>query len=128
MYSLKLVCQHACSKFLPVALLLTVGLLSQATIADWQIPPNENKQNIVIVVSEDPLSNAERTCLAVTLASNLSGTANITLFATLDGVALGVESIVDSRRFKCPQADGSEISLQENLEAFLSGDPNNLVI
>jgi hypothetical protein len=53
--------------------------------------------------------------------------ANVTLFPTLDGVALGDSTVVNSRRFKCNTPWG-EITLQENLEAFLGGNPNNMVI
>lgn len=117
-----------------VALAFGASLYPQATVADWQTagPANENPQNIVIVVSENPRSNAERTCLAVTLAKTLAraktpdgefyNPQNVTIFATLDGAALGVERIIDKRRFKCTQGDGSEISLQENLEQFLAYD------
>jgi hypothetical protein len=53
--------------------------------------------------------------------------ANVTLFPTLDGVALGNSTEVSSRRFKCNTPWG-EITLQENLDAFISGNPNNMVI
>ena len=86
----------------------------------------------MIVVSENPRSNAERTCLAVTLAKTLArakkpdgefyNPQNVTIFATLDGAALGVERVIDKRRFKCVQGDGSVISLQENLAQFLAYD------
>jgi hypothetical protein len=58
--------------------------------------------------------------LAKTLAKNGYRAQNVTIFATLDGAALGVEGVIDEPRFKCAQPDGSEISLQENLEQFLS--------
>ena len=51
----------------------------------------------------------------------------MTLFPTLDGVSLGDSKVVSSRRFKCNTPWG-EISLQDNLEAFLNGNPNNMVI
>ena len=117
-----------------VALTFGASLYPQAGVADWQVvgPANEDPQNIVIVVSENPRSNPERTCLAVTLAKTLARAKmpdgelyrpqNVTIFATLDGAALGVERVIDKRRFKCVQGDGSEISLQENLEQFLAYD------
>jgi hypothetical protein len=117
-----------------VALTFGASLYPQAGVADWQVvgPANEDPQNIVIVVSENPRSNPERTCLAVTLAKTLARAKmpngelyrpqNVTIFATLDGAALGVERIIDKPRFKCVQGDGSEISLQENLEQFLAYD------
>jgi predicted peroxiredoxin len=115
-----------------VALTFGASLYPQAGVADWQVegPANEDLQNIVIVVSENPRSNPERTCLAVTLAKTFAKNPyrpqNVTIFATLDGAALGVERVVDKPRFKCAQADGSEISLQENLEQFLSEYDENL--
>lgn len=110
-------------------------LVSADTGADWTLigPTNlEYDQNLVVVVAEDPISNPERTCLAVTLAKTLAfnpyRSHNVTIFATLDGTALGVASVVKSRRFKCAQADGTEISLADNLEQFLAGNDNNLVL
>lgn len=121
-----------------VALTFGASLYPQAGVADWQVegPANVDPQNIVIVVSENPRSNPERTCLAVTLAKTFAKNPyrpqNVTIFATLDGAALGVERVIDKPRFKCAQADGSEISLQENLEQFLAYDgdmnPNHLVL
>ncbi|MEN8132928.1 MAG: hypothetical protein ABFS45_22675 [Pseudomonadota bacterium] len=103
---------------LSALLLITATLVSQATIADWQVPgpTGSDPQNMVIIVSENPRSNPERTCLAVTLAKALANNPvrphNVTIFATLDGSALGVGSVVKNPRFKCAQSDGSEISLQ----------------
>jgi hypothetical protein len=81
------------------------------------------------------MSNPEMACLAVTFANSLSGApnTNVTLFVTLDGVSLADDSVVSSRRFKCDTPDG-EISLKENLEAFLtekdshSVNDNDLVV
>lgn len=119
---------------LSALLLAATTLVSQATSADWEVPgpTNADPQNIVIVVAENPRSNSERTCLAVTLANALASNPvrphNVTIFATLDGTALGVESVVKSPRFKCAQSGGNEISLKDNLEEFLAGNDNNLVI
>jgi sulfur relay (sulfurtransferase) complex TusBCD TusD component (DsrE family) len=119
---------------LSAVLLATATLVSQATLADWTVPgpTNADPQNIVIVVAENPRSNPERTCLAVTLANALADNPvrphNVTIFATLDGTALGLESVVSSPRFKCTQSDGNEISLKDNLENFIGGNDNNLVI
>lgn len=122
------------SNFLSATLLATVIVAPQAG-ADWNVdgPANTyDAQNIVIVVSENPRSNPERTCLAVTLGKALAYNGarehNVTIFATLDGTALGRKSVVKSRRFKCVQSDGSEISLKKNLEQFLAGNDNNMVL
>ena len=109
-------------------------LVSPSVAADWSLPgPNNmDPQNIVIVVSENPTSNPERTCLAITLGKTLADNPyrpqNVTIFATLDGTALGVKSVVKRRRFRCAQSDGSEMSLKDNLEEFLAGNDNNLVL
>jgi len=117
------------------SLLSLFGVVAfQGAVADWDVPgpTNMDPQNIVIVVSENPRSNPERTCLAVTLAKtfalNKYRPHNVTIFATLDGTALGVKKVVKSRRFKCAQADGTEISLKENLEEFLGENDNHLVM
>lgn len=120
-------------KYLLASLLASTIVASQSQ-ADWAVPgpTNDDPQNIVIIVSENPRSNPERTCLAVTLAKALAyngpRSQNVTIFATLDGTALGIKSVVKSRRFKCAQSDGTEISLKENLEQFLGGDDNNMVL
>ena len=120
--------------YLSSLLMLAMALTFQSSVADWMEPgPTDgDPQNIVIVVSENPRSNAERTCLAVTLAKSLAlnpvRPQNVTIFATLDGVALGIDHVVKSRRFKCTQADEKEISLEENLMQFLNGNDNNLVL
>jgi hypothetical protein len=120
-------------------LLAASSIMSQPAVADWSVPGPTNggagvAQNIVIVVSENPSSNAERTCLAISLANAFSQNgfgyrlSNVTIFATLDGAALGVDKVVNNPRFKCAQQGGTEISLEENLDKFLAGNPNNLVL
>jgi hypothetical protein len=114
----------------------TFAVLSMSSLssnADWtsNAPPIQAgvPQDIVITLKLNPMSQPEAACLSVTLARSLSGdlSANVTLFPTLDGVALGDSAVVSSRRFKCNTPWG-EISLQENLEAFINGNPNNMVI
>jgi len=109
-------------------------MTSLTSNADWtsNAPPIQAgvPQDIVISLKLNPMSQPEAACLSVTLARSLKGgdpSANVTLFPTLDGVALGDSSVVNSRRFKCNTPWG-EISLQENLETFLNGNPNNMVI
>ena len=111
-----------------------VAIIPLSSSADWtsNAPPIQAgiPQDIVISLKLNPMSQPEAACLSVTLARALKGgdpSANVTLFPTLDGVALGDSTVVNSRRFKCNTPWG-EISLQENLEAFLSGDPNNMVV
>ena len=79
----------------------------------------------------NPLTNPETACLAVTLARSLRGypveVNNVTLFPTLDGVALGDAKIVGNPKFKCTTPWG-ELSLRENLDAFLGGNDDNMVV
>ena len=109
-------------------------MTSLSSNADWtsNAPPIQAgvPQDVVISLKLNPMSDPEAACLSVTLARALKGgdpSANVTLFPTLDGVAMGDSKVVSSRRFKCTTPWG-EISLQENLEEFLAGDPNNMVV
>ena len=108
-----------------------VGLF-QPVNADWENDSGGgisagDPQDIVISLKSNPMSNPEMACLAVTFARSLSGSANVTLFVTLDGVSLADDSVVSSKRFKCDTPWG-EISLIENLEAFIAGNANNMVV
>ena len=108
-----------------------VGLF-QPVNADWLNDSGGgisagDAQDIVISLKSNPMSNPEMACLAVTFARSLSAAANITLFVTLDGVSLADDSVVSSKRFKCDTPWG-EISLIENLETFLAGNANNMVV
>ena len=109
-------------------------MTSLTSNADWtsNAPPIQAgvAQDIVISLKLNPMSDPEAACLSVTLARALKGgdpSANVTLFPTLDGVAMGDSKVVSSHRFKCTTPWG-ELSLQENLEAFMDGNPNNMVV
>ena len=130
------------SSFTLILGIVAVGLF-QPVNADWEIDSDGgisegDLQDIVITLKSNPMSNPEMACLAVTFARSLSNTelnptnANVTLFVTLDGVSLADDSVVSSRRFKCdfPGQDGEilEISLKENLEEFIGGNDNNMVV
>ena len=124
------------STFTLILGIVAVGLF-QPVNADWAIDSDGgisqgDAQDIVITLKSNPMSNAEMACLAVTFARSLSGGANVTLFVTLDGVSLADDSVASSRRFKCdfPKEDGDivEISLKENLEEFIAGNDNNMVV
>lgn len=113
-----------------------VAFVPLSSAADWtsNAPPVQAgvAQDIVISFKQDPMSHPEEACLSVTLARSLRGgdpSANVTLFPTLDGVALGDAKVVGSRRFRCTIPwEPFEVSLEENLDAFLAGNPNNMVI
>lgn len=111
------------SAFTLIIGIVAVGLFQTAN-ADWLIDSDGGisagePQDIVISLKSNPMSNPEMACLAVTFARSLSGSANVTLFVTLDGVSLADDSVASSRRFKCETPWG-EVSLKENLEAFLT--------
>jgi sulfur relay (sulfurtransferase) complex TusBCD TusD component (DsrE family) len=124
------------SAFTLILGIVAVGLF-QPVNADWLIDSDGgisagDKQDIVISLKSNPMSNPEMACLAVTFARSLSAdstseTNNVTLFVTLDGVSLADDSVTSSRRFKCETPWG-EISLKENLEAFLAGNDDNMVV
>ena len=119
------------SAFTLILGIVAVGLFQPAN-ADWLIDSDGgisagDAQDIVISLKSNPMSNPEMACLAVTFARSLSAAANVTLFVTLDGVSLADDSVASSRRFKCDTPWG-EISLKENLEAFIAGNANNMVV
>ena len=116
--------------------LIAAGHLSSPAVMAQQPPecisPPENP--VVISLKSNPTSNAEAACLAVTLArviqSNPYNRQYVTMFPTLDGVALGSHKTVKLKRFKCevpgpfaglPPDKTGTISLEENLNGFLEG-------
>ncbi|MDX2505228.1 MAG: hypothetical protein QNL62_12245 [Gammaproteobacteria bacterium] len=111
--------------------ILTIGVF-QSVNADWLIDSDGgisagDAQDIVISLKSDPKREPEEACLAVTFARSLSGGANVTLFVTLDGVTLADNDVIKKRRLKCDTPWG-EISLKENLIAFLDDNDNNMVV
>ena len=86
-------------------------------------------QDVVVSMKVNPKRNLEQACLAITFGRSLSAkpNANITLFVTLDGVALAKERVIKKRRLKCVTPWG-EVSLKENLEAFLNENQNRMVV
>jgi len=118
------------SRLMTTGAFALIAVMPFSANADWTIDSGPQvpgvPQDIVITLKDNPMSHPEEACLVVTLARSLSAGANVTLFPTLDGVALGDEKVVSSRRFKCKLPGDQEISLQENLEAFLDSNlPNN---
>jgi hypothetical protein len=124
--------------------LLVAAVAPSSGVADWTVDDGVLStagvaQDIVISLKLNPRSNAEATCLAVTLARSLRGDfsppeappthANVTLFPTLDGVAIGDEHVVTSPRFQCTTPEGV-ITLEENLQDFLcdTGDRDDCFI
>ena len=117
--------------------IFVLGIIVTSTLqtanADWNINTGvisaADSQDVVISMKANPRKNLEQACLAVTFARSLSmkGDANITLFVTLDGVALAKERVIKKRRLKCTTPWG-EVSLKENLEAFIGENNNSMVV
>ena len=122
------------SRFVGLAAALSVAVLPTVVSGDWTVNKGglgvASLQDVVVSLKVNPLTNPEQACLAVTLARALKrGTTNVTLFATLDGVALGDAKIVGNPKFRCTVTTaGDELSLEENLEAFLGGNDYNMLI
>jgi sulfur relay (sulfurtransferase) complex TusBCD TusD component (DsrE family) len=122
------------SKLIGLATALSVATLPGTVSGDWTVNKGgldlTSPQDVVVSLKVNPLTNPEQACLAVTLARALKrSTTNVTLFATLDGVALGDAKIVGNPKFRCTVTPaGDELSLEENLSAFLEGNNNNMVI
>ena len=86
-------------------------------------------QDIVLTLSEDPAKNPEVACLVLTLGQflrNSSPKVNVTLFLKNDGVGLADAATVSSVPDFCQTPQGA-VSLQDNLNAFIAGNNNNLV-
>jgi hypothetical protein len=114
-----------------------LGVLAFGTNADFMSNLNESSsfeepQDVVVSLKVNPLTHPEEACLAVTLARALGmqGLNNVSLFPTLDGVALGDRRIVGKRRIKCdtPFPEPQPVSLKDNLERFLQDNDANMVI
>lgn len=122
--------------FVLVVGIIAGGLFHSAN-ADWTIDTGailaNDPQDVVISLKSNPMSHPEMACLAVTFArslalhANYKETSNVTLFVTLDGVSLADDSIASSRRFKCDTPWG-EMSLIDNLDAFMRDNDNNMVV
>jgi len=124
------------SRLIGFAAAASIVALPAAVFGDWRVDLGGNSagdpQDVVITLKVNPLTNPETACLAVTLARSLRGypegvVNNVTLFPTLDGVALGDAKIVGNPKFKCTTPWG-ELSLRENLDAFLGGNDDNMVV
>jgi len=117
-------------------------IMVPSVFADWEINAGTSStagqpQDIVVSLKLNPKSHPEAACLSITIARNLRGDfsppgappteANVTLFPTLDGVALGDDKVVSSPRFECVTPEGF-LTLAENLDAFIDGNPANMVI
>jgi hypothetical protein len=89
----------------------------------------KSPQDIVITLSQDPTMKPEVACLALTLGQFLRASSpkvNVTLFLKNDGVGLADKATVTSVPDLCQTPQGP-VTLDENLNAFIAGNNNNLV-
>jgi hypothetical protein len=125
------------SRYFGISLAASIIALQAPVHGDWLEDSTGgisagDPQDVVISLKVNPLNNAEAACLAVTLARALksNNVTNVTLFPTLDGVALGDGKIVRNPKFRCttPFPEPQPVSLKNNLERFLADNPNNMVV
>lgn len=116
---------------------LAVAGSLQTANADWRDNIGgisaADPQDVVISMQVNPRKNTEKACLAVTFARSLSRNtnANVTLFVTLDGVSLAKKQVINKRRLMCSVKEDDEIveiTLKENLEAFIGDNQNAMVV
>jgi hypothetical protein len=120
-------------KLLAIIIGLFLAFTSVTTIADYTIDKGpirvKSPQDIVLTLSEDPTMKPEVACLALTMGQFLRSSStkvNVTLFLKNDGVKLADYETVSSVYDLCMTPQG-QLTLEENLEAFLADNPNNLV-
>ena len=113
------------------AVILSIAPLSVS--ADYTVDKGNIRtntpQDIVLTLGEDPATNPEVACLALTMGQFLrsgSEKANVTLFIRNDGVKLASDTVLDSVGVPCITPWGPR-TLKENLIAFIAGNPNNMV-
>jgi hypothetical protein len=115
----------------------SMAAASTTANADWYLDSMAGvsagePQDVVISLKVNPLTNPETACLSITLARALkgNGVTNVTLFPTLDGVTLGDAKVVDNKKFRCstPFPEPQPVSLADNLERFLDGNMDNMVV
>ena len=122
-------------KAITLSLAILAGGFIQSANADYSELSGTNaattRQDIVVSLKSNPMANLEEACLAVTFARMLSRPSpsgnvahNVTLFVTLDGVALAADSNRASKRM-CTTPWEGELSLKDNLETFLDFDGAN---
>ena len=117
-----------------------LSIASFSVSADYTVDKGsiriKRHQDIVITISKNPVEHVEEVCLALTMGQILrqSGKkANVTVFLRNDGVFLADREFIADAREDCAVPDPNDptmpklITLEENLTAFIDGNPNNLV-
>jgi hypothetical protein len=120
-------------KFLAIFVGTILAITSVSTSADYTIDTGKIRakmaQDIVLTLSEDPSMKPEVACLVLTMGQFLrssSRKANVTVFLKNDGVKLADAATISLVPDLCQTPQGA-VTLEENLNAFLEGNDNNLV-
>jgi hypothetical protein len=117
-----------------------LSIASFSVSADYTIDKGSIRlnrhQDVVITISKNPVQHVEEACLALTMGQILRQSGkkvNVTVFLRNDGVFLADRETIKDAREDCAVPDPKNptmpkfITLEENLTAFLDGNPNNLV-
>jgi hypothetical protein len=117
----------------PIIGALIIAITSISVSADYTVDKGpirvNSPQDVVITLSEDPSMYPEVACLALTLGQFIRSSSpkvNVTIFLKNDGVGLADYATVSSVPDLCQTPQGA-VSLEDNLNAFISGNNNNLV-
>jgi len=120
-------------KLLAIIIGLFLAITSVTAIADYTVDKGpirvNSPQDIVLTLSEDPTMKPEVACLVLTMGQFLRSSSpkvNVTLFLKNDGVKLADFETVSSVSDLC-MTQQDEVTLEDNLELFLAGNPNNMV-
>jgi hypothetical protein len=119
---------------------VTLCFASLSIYADYTVDKGsiriDRHQDVVITISKNPVEHVEEACLALTMGQILRQSGkkvNVTVFLRNDGVFLADRESVATATEPCAVPDPNDptmprlITLEENLTAFIDGNPNNLV-
>jgi hypothetical protein len=121
-------------KSLAIIIGLFLALTSLTAIADYTVDMGriraKTAQDIVLTLSEDPTMKPEVACLVLTMGQFLRASSpkvNVTVFLKNDGVKLADSATIGTVPDMCQISPDEFKTLEENLEAFIDGNDNNLV-
>lgn len=110
-----------------------LAITSVTAIADYTVDIGKIRaktaQDIVLTLSEDPTMKPEVACLVLTMGQFLRASSpkvNVTVFLKNDGVILADAATIGLVSHLCQTPQGA-FTLEDNLNAFIDGNPNNLV-
>jgi hypothetical protein len=116
-----------------IASSILIAITSFSASADYTLDKGPirvtSPQDIVLTLGVDPTLNPEVACLALTMGQFLRSSSkkvNVTLFLRNDGVGLADAATVSSVTQPC-QTPAGQVTLEQNLQAFIAGNDNNLV-